>query len=140
MPTDTAGRETGVTGVPATRRGVRVGAAAFVLLPVAPSTDTAGLLLVTCIREEVLTAERDADGSTAAEVAGRLTREGSPPAAGFPACFAALSRASWLAFVMVIQVSDVVASQSKLLLTPAQPVNSRTLPASKNVIFFIAVS
>lgn len=35
---------------------IRVGAAAFVLLPVAPSTDTAGLLLVTCIREEVLTA------------------------------------------------------------------------------------
>jgi len=44
-----------------------------------------------------------------------------------------------LAFVIVIQVSEVVASQSKLLLTPAQPDNSRTQPASKSEHFFIAV-
>lgn len=33
-------------------------------------------------------------GAGADDGAGRLTREGSLPAAGFPACFAALSRAS----------------------------------------------
>ncbi len=55
---------------------------------------TVGLSLVTCTPEELLAAERDADGTTAAEVAGRLTREGSPPAAGFLVFFAALSRAS----------------------------------------------
>lgn len=40
---------------------------------------------------------------------------------------------------MVMQVSDVVASQSKLLLTPAQPDNSRTPPASRKVYLFIEV-
>jgi len=109
-----------------------------VLLPVAPSTDTAGLLLVTSTREEVLAAEWDADGNAAAEVAGRLTREGSPPAACFPACFAALSRASWLAFIIVIQVSDVVSLLANLRLTPAQQDNSMTLPTTKSVIIFIA--
>ncbi|EDZ09316.1 hypothetical protein SeSPB_B0170 [Salmonella enterica subsp. enterica serovar Saintpaul str. SARA29] len=94
MTADTFVRETGVIGVTATGRGVSVDAAAFVLIPVAVPADTAGLLLVTRAPEGTLTTERDADGTAAAEVAGRLTREGSPPAAGFPACFAALSRAS----------------------------------------------
>ena len=83
-----------MTGVPATGRGVSVDAAAFGLIPVAVPADTEGLLLVTRAPEGTLATVRDADGTAAAEAAGRLTREGSPPAAGFPACFAALSRAS----------------------------------------------
>ncbi|BHI70949.1 hypothetical protein JNE17039_46100 (plasmid) [Escherichia coli] len=93
-PPDTAGREAGRTGVPATGRGVSVDVAAAVFVPAAVLSDTVGLSLVTCTPEELLAAERDADGTTAAEVDGRLTREGSPPAAGFPVFFAALSRAS----------------------------------------------
>ncbi|KZR02118.1 hypothetical protein A3N63_13385 [Klebsiella aerogenes] len=94
VTTDTFERETGVTGVTATGRGVSVDAAAFVFMPVGVPADTTDVLLVTCPPEAGLTTERDADGTAAAEVAGRLTREGSPPAAGLPACFAALSRAS----------------------------------------------
>ncbi|QUI98184.1 hypothetical protein KCP76_26195 (plasmid) [Salmonella enterica subsp. enterica serovar Weltevreden] len=73
------------------------------------------------------------------EVAGKLTGKAVRPQPAFPACFAALSGRIDCAFVMVIQVSDVVASQSKLLLTPAQPDNNGALPASK-VLFFIDVS
>lgn len=94
MPTDTAGRETGVTGVSVTGRCTSVDVVAVVFVPAAVLPDTVGLSLVTCTPEEMLAAERDADGITAAEVAGRLTREGSPPAADFPVFFAALSRAS----------------------------------------------
>ena len=94
LPPDTAGREAAGTGVPTTGRGVSVDVAAVVFVPAAVLPDTVGLSLVTCTPEELLAAERDADGCTAAEVAGRLTREGSPPAACFPVFFAALSRAS----------------------------------------------
>lgn len=139
LPPDTAVREAEVAGIPATGRGTSADVAAVVFAPVGIPADTVGLLLVTRTAEEGLPTERDADGGTAAEVDGRLTRVGSPSAASFPVFFAALSRASWLAFAMVIQVSDVVASQSKLLFTPAQPVNSRTLPASRKVYLFIEV-
>jgi hypothetical protein len=98
VTTETTGRETTddgvvVTGVPATGRGVSVDVAVFVFTPADVPADTAGVVLTVRMPEGGLTADRDADGATAAEVAGRLTREGSPPAAGFPACFAALSRA-----------------------------------------------
>nr|AFK90483.1 hypothetical protein [Salmonella enterica subsp. salamae] len=66
----------------------------FVFTPADVPADTVGVVLTVRVPEEGLTAERDADGTPTAEVTGKLTREGSPPAAGFPACFAALSRAS----------------------------------------------
>jgi len=84
---ETAGRGAGVTGVPATGRGASVDVAGCVFTP-------ADGVLTDRAPAGALTTERDADGTAAAGVAGRLTREGSPPAAGFPACFSALLRAS----------------------------------------------
>lgn len=81
---DTFVRETGVIGVTATGRGVSVDAAAFVLIPVAVLADTAGLLLVTRAPEGTLTTERDADGTAAVEVDGRLTRKAVRPQPAFP--------------------------------------------------------
>lgn len=83
-----------MTAVPATGRGVSVDVVVFVFTPADVPADTGGVVLTVRVPEGGLTAERDADGTPTAEVAGKLTREGSPPAAGFPACFAALSRAS----------------------------------------------